>query len=192
MEKHYFLIVILCLSSQLNAQDWTKKDSIWLQKVLSGEERLQLNEETRKAIESGSLLAPDPYIQDQMKMKAAELPIIKSFEGITAPENKNRCVEPHELPVQVYKLYGLDAKDSVPDASRSTRLSSKFVLELKALDVLTPRKATVDDKATLRYGSVGGGVNAEDILRTIFWPSHRAKKRNRKNANAYKTYNNGY
>lgn len=174
----------------LHAQDkWTKQDSLWLQRVLSGNEKIQLNDQTKKAIESGTLLSPDPFLKEQIQMNSIELPIIKSFEGITAPENRRK--QPHELSPQVYKLYGLDAKDSVPDATRSTTFYGKTVLELKTLDVLTPRKATVDDKTTLRYGS-GGSVVAEDVLRTIFWPSHRAKQRNKKKANTAKTYNNGY
>ena len=189
MEKYYFFVIILCLSTSTKAQDWSKKDSIWLQKVLSGEEPLQLNEGTQKAIESGTLLSPDPYIQEQMKISPAEYPIIRSFEGITAPENRRK--QPHELPPAVYKLYGLDAVDSLPDATLSTRLYPKTIVELKALDALTPRKATVDDKAVLRYGA-GGSFNAEDLLRSVFWPSQRAKNRNKKNANAWKTYNDGY
>ena len=189
MEKYYILVFIICMSTQIKAQEWTKKDSLWLKRVLSGEEKLQLNDETKRAIESGTLLSPDLSIQEQMKMNPVEMPIIKSFEGITAPENRKK--QPYELPPPVYKLYGLDAKDSLPDAKRSVTFYGKTIEELKALDKLTPRKATVDDKATLRYG-VGGSVNAEDLLRSIFWPSHRAKQRNRKNANAYKTYNNGY
>ena len=193
MERYYFLLLLLSLQTgaSLYAQDkWTKQDSIWLQRVLSGEEKLQLNDDTKKAIESGNLLSPDPYIKEQMKMKSAELPIMKSFEGITAPESR-RKLKPDELPPPVYKLYGLDAKDSIPDATRSTTLYGKTILELKTLDALTPRKATVDDKTTLRYGA-GGSVVAEDLLRSVFWPSHRAKQRNKKNANAAKTYNNGY
>jgi len=193
MERYYYLLLLLSLQTgvSLYAQDkWTKQDSIWLQRILSGEEKLQLNDDAKKAIESGNLLSPDPYIKEQMKMKSAELPIMKSFEGITAPESR-RKLKPNELPPPVYKLYGLDAKDSVPDAKRSATFYGKTIIELKALDVLTPRKATVDDKTTLRYG-VGGGVNAEDLLRSIFWPSHRAKEKNKKRANAAKTYNNGY
>lgn len=187
MGKYCILIFILYTSTQLKAQEWTAKDSLWLKRVLSGEEKLQLNDETKRAIESGSLLSPDPNIQEQMQMNPMELPIIKSFEGITAPEKKHKQL--HELPPAVYKLYGLDVKDSLPNATRSTTFYGKTIAELKALDKLTPKKATVNDKTTY---SAGSGFSAEDLLRTIFWPSHRAKKRNKKNANAWKTYNNGY
>jgi hypothetical protein len=39
-------------------------------------------------------------------------------------------------------------------------------------------------------GGIGLGVSfsAEDLLRSIFWKSERAKKRNRKHANAWKSY----
>lgn len=191
MKRYYYLILLLEIQTGilLYAQDkWTKQDSLWLQRVLSGNEKIQLNDQTKKAIESGTLLSPDPFIKEQMQMNSIEIPIIKSFEGITAPENRRK--QPHELPPPVYKLYGLDAIDSVPDATRSTIFYEKTTTELKTLHATTPRKATVNDK--ISAGTGGGGFSAEDLLRTIFWPSHRAKQRNKKNANAAKTYNNGY
>jgi hypothetical protein len=169
------------------AQEWTKQDSAWLQRVLSGEEKLQLNEKTRRAIEAGTLISTDPAGR-QMRQSPLEIPIYKSFEGITAPDA--RRVSPHELPSSVYRLYGLEVKDSIPDATRSTRFYGKTIAELKTLDAQTPRKATVNDNSIRPGASVG--FSSEDLLRTIFWPSHRAKKRNAKNANAYKTYNEGY
>lgn len=189
MEKYCILVFIICISTQIKAQEWTKKDSIWLKKILSGEEKLQLNDETKKAIESGTLLSPDPYIKEQMKMGQAELPIMKSFEGITAPESR-RNKNLQELPPPVYKLYGMDQKDSLPEIKRNATFYGEKISEFKTLEKLTPRKATVDDKSTLRYGSTG--FSAEDILRTMFWPSHRAKRRNNKKANSWKSYNNGY
>ncbi|MDR0349420.1 MAG: DUF4858 domain-containing protein [Tannerella sp.] len=191
MKRYYYLLLLLSLHTGLflYAQgEWTKQDSIQLQRVLSGEETFQLNDAAKKAIESGTLLFSDPYGNDQMKMKSAEWPVMKSFEGITAPES-GRKLKPAELPPSVFKLYGMDQKDSLPDATRSTVFYSKTVEELIMLEKLTPRKATVDDKTTLRTGR---GFDAENILRSIFWSSHRAKKRNRKNATAAKTYNNGY
>ena len=190
MEKYYFFVIILCLSTSTKAQDWTKKDSIWLQRVLSGKEPIQLNEDTKKAIESGTLLSPDPQIQEQMKISPAEWPITKTFEGITTLENRKK--QPHELPPGVYKLYGLDATDSLPDATRSMTLYGKTVLELNVLDTLTPQKVIIGDNNDKLLRIMTIHFSAEDALRTIFWPSQRAKNRNKKNANAWKTYNNGY
>lgn len=190
MKCYYSFLLLLSLHSTtlLHAQDkWTKQDSIWLQRVLSGKEKLQLNDDAKKTIESGNLLSPDPYTKEQMKMKSAELPIMKSFEGITAPELKHK-LKPDELPPPVYKLYGMDLKDSLPDVTRSTFFDRKTTAELKRLYGIPP----LDPSNKILIRLIVVKFDSEDIMRTIFWPSHRAKKRNKKNANTWKTYNNGY
>ena len=153
--------------------------------MLNGTEHIQLNEETKKAIESGTLIR-NPATLRQMKISPAELPISHSFEGIAVPELQRK--QPPELPPAVYRLHLLTQKDTLPEVSKATKLSAATITELKMLDATTYKKATVDDPFTIRSGG-GGSVSFEDILRTIFWPSHRAKQRNAKNANAWKTYN---
>jgi len=188
MRKYYCLFFVFFLGSRwvIFSQELTAEDSLWIQRVQNGTENIRLNEATRKAIESGTLIR-DPFSTKQLKTNPSEMPIVKSFENITMPENRPK---PQELPVSVYKIYvkNVNIKDSLPVIRKdATGFNAKMLEELKALDLLTPRKATVDDPFTIRSG--GGGFDAEGILRSIFWPSHRAKKRNAKNANAWKTYN---
>ena len=188
MRKYYCLVFIVLLSPTMAvySQEWTAEDSLWIQRVRNGTETIRLNVETQKAIESGTLIR-DPFTTKQLKAYPSEMPIVKSLEGITAPENKHK---PQDLPLSVYKIYvqNLNFKDSLPlIRQEAISLSAKQIEGLKALDVLTPRKATVDDPSTLRSGSTS--TSFEDFLRSIFWPSHRAKKRDAKNANAWKTYN---
>ena len=191
MRKYYCLFFIVFVGSRLviYSQELTVEDSLWIQRVRNGTENIRLNEATRKAIESGTLIR-DPLSTKQLKVNPSEMPIVKSFEGITMPENR---LKPQDLPASVYKIYVHNRylqyqKDSLPVIRQEAiGYNAKMMEELKALDLLTPRKATVSDPATIRSG--GGGFDAEGILRSIFWPSHRAKKRNAKNANAWKTYN---
>ena len=166
MSKYNCLFYIIVLNSGIviYAQEWTAQDSVWLKRILNGTEKIQLNDATRKAIESGALIH-NPMEAKQLKASPKEFPIIESFEGITAPESNSK--HPSELPPAVYQLQILNPKDSIP------------VINRHAITFNVP---------TIRSGG-GGGFSAEDILRTIFWPSHRAKKRNAKNANAWKTYN---
>ena len=169
------------------SQEWTAEDSLWIKRVQDGTETIRLNEATRKAIESGTLIR-DPMISKQLQYSPSEMPIHKSFEGITAPVNKPK---PQELPVSVHIIYvqNLNMKDSLLVINKEAfSLSAKQIEDLKNLEKLTPRKATVDDPFTIRSGA-SGSFSIEDIARSIFWPSHRAKKRNAKNANAWKTYN---
>jgi hypothetical protein len=183
MWKFYLLLFMWLLPfAGIRAQEWTKEDSVWLQRVLSGKESLQLNEETRRAIEAGTLIAT-PETKMPLRESPSQLPIIKSFEGLTAPDSR---LEPHKLPPSVFRQYDMGVTDTVTEIPRNMPMSKNNVAGLKALDRLTPRKATVDDPATLRYGAKA--FSAEDILRSLFRPSHRAKKRNAKQADAWKTY----
>ena len=82
MQMYRLLLIgmLICLGgrSYVSAQQWTKKDSIWLQNVLSGKEKLELNPETKKAIESGELINLDDA--SKMQMAPAEpLPTTKDF-----------------------------------------------------------------------------------------------------------------
>ena len=182
MKRYYYLFFVMALkfgavSYAQESQEWTTQDSLWLQRVLDGTEKIQLNEKTQKAIEAGTFIH-DPTSVKQMKINPAKLPIIQLFEGITAPESQHR--QPHELTVSVYGLSVVEQKDPLPDVSRATALHSRIVDDFKML-------------GTRGEGTSGSGASvsfsAEDGLRTIFWPSHRAKKRNAKHANAWKTYN---
>ncbi|MDR0757843.1 MAG: hypothetical protein LBF85_08360 [Tannerella sp.] len=98
-----------------------------------------------------------------------------------------------ELPPYIYILDGLGAADTLQGAStkisRHATATTNSVVILKQLDVLTPRESavTVSNRTAIRSGSISG--NAEDVLRYIFWSSHRAKMRNRKHATAWRTYN---
>jgi len=180
----FFFIIVWNSGMIIYAQEWTEQDAIWLQRVLNGTEKIQLNEATRKAIESGTLIH-DPMVAKQLKSSPKEFPIIESLEGIASPESHHKL--PSDLPPSVYRLDILNQKVSLPDISNATKLNAAIIHDLKMLDAVTHRKETVNDPFTIRPG--GGGVSFEDILRTLFWPSHRAKMRNAKNANAWKTYN---
>ncbi|MDR1103636.1 MAG: DUF4858 domain-containing protein [Tannerella sp.] len=189
MKKRSFIFMLLlirisvCLCAQ---EEWTPQDSAWLQRVLSGEEKLQLNEETLKAIQSGTLISTDHPGELRLKPGGGELPILKLFEDVAKRDTDSPS--PADLPPFVYLRYLPPLKDSPAKGNTFTAISSRTLAELKALDALTPRRATVNDPSTIRSG-VNGSFSAESILRTLFWPDHRARIRNARNADAYKTYN---
>ena len=64
MHKQLLIVMLICLkgADYISAQQWTKKDSVWLQNVLSGKEKLELNPETMKAIQSGSFINLDENV----------------------------------------------------------------------------------------------------------------------------------
>ena len=67
MHKQLLIVMLICLkgADYISAQQWTKKDSVWLQNVLSGKEKLELNPETMKAIQSGSFINGNPVTHPQ-------------------------------------------------------------------------------------------------------------------------------
>ena len=187
--NYLFLLVVLNSGITLYAQEWTVQDSIWLQRVLEGNEKIRLNEQTLKAIESGTLIRDPSLLPKEFKTSPSEMPIIRSIEDIK-PSELPQPIQPLNLPVAVYHIYVLQQPVNLPTINKEAyTFSEKTIIELKTIDALTPRKATVDDPSTLRTPSGGVSVNYEDILRTLFWPSHRAKKRNAQKANAWKNYN---
>ena len=58
MKEQIILILIFLLESNCVEAQWEKKDSLWLQDVLSGKEKLKLNPETMQAIKSGTFIKP--------------------------------------------------------------------------------------------------------------------------------------
>ena len=176
MRKYYCLFFAVFLGSHwaIYSQELTVEDSLWIQRVQDGTENIRLNEATRKAIEAGTLIR-DPLSTKQFKTNPSEMPIIKSFEGMTMPENRPK---PQDMSIAVYKIYvqNLNLKDSVPAIGQGA----------------TGFGAVYGGSEEIGKGvgvGVSIGFDMENILRTIFWPSHRAKKRNAKNANAWKIYN---
>ena len=172
----FVLFIILKSGTTLYAQEWKVSDSIWLNRILNGTETIRLNDETRKAIESGTFIRNSNVVR-QLYNNPIEIQIIKSFEDIEKP--KSRSILPGDVHVGVYKIYVLDQQDVLP------------VIRKEATTV----RSGVGNNSN-RSNRLGAGIvvnfSAENVLRTIFWPSHRAKMRNAKRANAWKTYNEGY
>lgn len=81
MHKQIFIVMLICLRGvdYISAQQWTKKDSVWLQNVLSGKEKLELNPETMKAIQSGSFINLDEPASNMKISPVTPLPILKDF-----------------------------------------------------------------------------------------------------------------
>ena len=211
MKKSLYLFLIIILNSgiTLYAQEWTVQDSIWLQRILEGNEKIRLNEQTLKAIESGTLIRDPSLLPKEFKTHPLEMPIIRSFEDIKSSESP-QPIQPLDLPVAVYHIYvlqqpvNLSTGSNIPQhpVKQPTVSNGSLTFNVKKhtfLDLKIPDALNLGDPPPLRLpdGSVSGGgnggasvsANFEDMLRTLFWPSHRAKKRNAQNANAWKNYN---
>ena len=107
MRKQLFIVMLICLrgADYMSAQQWTKKDSAWLQNVLSGKEKLELNPETMKAIQSGSLINLDEPTSEMKMAPVTPLPILKDFTEYIQTDSTNRKKAPKDLPPGVFWLY---------------------------------------------------------------------------------------
>ena len=83
-------------------QTWTAKDSLWLQRVLAGQDTVRLDPEVKRAIERGELINAEPVGTPQMAPHA-DPPITKDFsEYIGTDQNPHRKVPLNKLPPQVF------------------------------------------------------------------------------------------
>ncbi len=169
--KRTIILILCCIhnTSLLYAQ-WTEKDSLWLQDVLSGKEQIKLNPEVLKEIEEGTLINMDIISpKEQMKSTPSEMPLAKDFTEFVKPGNAEHMPDdPWAIPPAVFMRYGMD----IP------LLEDKF------------SKAAISIPQSIRANAARpSGLSFNDLLQNFFDPSFRAKQRNRKNANAWKNYN---
>ena len=128
MRKQLFIVMLICLrgADYMSAQQWTKKDSVWLQNVLSGKEKLELNPETMKAIQSGSLINLDEPASEMKMAPVTPLPILKDFTEYIQTDSTNRKKAPKDLPprtcLPVFSGYTLRLPER---CCRSTKICSK-------------------------------------------------------------------
>ena len=107
MHKQLLIVMLICLRGidYVSAQQWTKKDSVWLQNVLSGKEKLELNPETMKAIQSGSFINLDEPASDMKMSPVSPLPILKDFTEYIQADSTKRKKALKDLPPGVFWLY---------------------------------------------------------------------------------------
>ena len=164
--KIVFLIYISTIQLT-HAQIWTKKDSLWLQRVKSGEEQIQLNEQTKQAIKNGSFLNTDP-IGRQKISKSTLLPIQDDFSEYIHPEFKRPLKSYKDVPPAVFLRMDLETKPLMKSEIRAFEISENIRKEMEAY----------------QKGKISFSV--DDVLKHIFMPSERRKKKNRKRAAAFK------
>jgi hypothetical protein len=165
------------------AQEWSKEDSIWLQKVLEGKEELIINEATKKAIEEGRLIAPS-------RMKETDLDLNKDFDNTGVPDDSRiRGIDPYSMPPAVFALYVLymEKMDSI------YQIKSLIITadERKMLESLLPT-GTLQSFYFNTKGYMPGFGRVHDfnhMLSMVFSSHYRQLYRNSKNATAYKNYN---
>ncbi|MDR0574264.1 MAG: hypothetical protein LBG96_09595 [Tannerella sp.] len=184
MAKRFYIFCIFIISSCgfAGAQEWSKEDSIWLINILEGKINLEINKDTKKAIEDGRLIIPSWMNKEENKYG---IEMIKDFEHKVNDSLRMHSVDPYSMPPAVYAMYVLymEKMDSIYE-SRTLMLSAE---ERNKLEEAMPPSA----RNRFYYNEQVGGIGNLDfnhILCMIFSPSYRQKMHNKKNAISYKNY----
>jgi hypothetical protein len=201
MKRILLMLAISVSSGELLFAQWTKEDSTWLGNVLSGKEELHLNQETLKAIRSGTLLnigapATKPF------MSPSETPILRDFDLTSTTDSALFMRLPGELdpdamePYLYFKYFFMFAK--LPPIKEKKVIPG---FDLHGVNLRKGALSPTDPRAGVNIlnGSQGGSsISAGAVvsgdfqaaITSILSPSYRRRLYNRKNANAWKTYNN--
>ncbi|MDR1344665.1 MAG: DUF4858 domain-containing protein [Tannerellaceae bacterium] len=174
MGKRILLLVVFCTQyAESVYSQWTREDSVWLQDVLSGKKELRLNKDVLKAIESGTLINTDggnSLLNYEPNPSSLNSLISKDFSEYLMPLENGKAINSFNIPPSVFMLMDLN----VP--------GPKYKINEAAFNI--PQSAK---KGPVRT-TFGVSLSFDDALKYIFMPSERAKIRNRKNANAWKSY----
>lgn len=161
--RYCYLLILVYPFFQVEVAygQWTRKDSVWLQNVLSGKDTLRLNPETMRAIQSGSFLTPEPPVSPMLSAPTALL-ILKDFsEYIDVEEGQKMALK--DLPPGVFWLTGRDLPLPYKVNHATYRIAPGSLVR-------------------------GSGVSFSHVLSMAFSPYYRQMEHNRKHAVAYKTY----
>lgn len=163
MHKQLLIVMLICLkgADYISAQQWTKKDSVWLQNVLSGKEELKLNPETMKAIQSGSLINSGRPASEMQLAPSGPLPILKDFTEYIRPDSTRRKIALKDLPPGVFWLYAPPPGKIIPvyqnmlEAWKKDPLNRSHNTGLVSFDAgeLTSRKAYIHRHNAKRDGT---------------------------------------
>ncbi|MDR1203362.1 MAG: DUF4858 domain-containing protein [Tannerellaceae bacterium] len=205
MDKRFILLLYICVhqTGSLYAQ-WTKKDSVWLEDILSGKEQLRLNPETMEAIRSGNLINTNKPFTELLAAPPI-LPISKDFDLQPTDTTSEKTIDYSKMPPAVLALYKKElmlhpdtAEILQKGAFSMPDLRDKNRIQVGNSPVSVAVQATNVYNNQVKDGQKRGGFvlatritfSLNDILMGIFSKTERAKRRNKKRANAWKYYNN--
>ncbi|MDR1381882.1 MAG: hypothetical protein LBJ47_10465 [Tannerella sp.] len=179
-----FCFSVTVASGWMNAQEWSREDSLWLRNVIESNEEIQINEETKKAIEEGRLIMPS-WMRDA-ENRVNKVDILKDFNDSGKMDSvRFQSIDPYSMPPAVFALYVLymNKIDSI-NASMTCMLTAE---EQKNIESFLPPEAR---RGVFVSGTTGGigGLNFNHLLSMAFSPSYRRLAHNSKHATAYKNY----
>lgn len=159
--------MLICLNGTDYAYaQWTKKDSVRLQDILSGKEKLQLDSETMKAIQSGTLINTDKPVGTMKMAPAASVPFYKDFSSyVHRADTGMKVADYRSMPPALFMKYG-----------------PQYVEELRVFKIMR-------QQIRQEFPKSGGGVLRFSVA-DLTSRKHYVHKRNSKRSGTWKNYNN--
>lgn len=198
--KYITYTLFVCLFPAIVHAQWTEADSLHLQELLSGKEKIRLNPEFQQAIENGTFLSTDQP-SAPMVSSPLQLPITSDFSEYIQCDTFRLKANCDSLTPAAYLLQNFKHPPSLSVRKQAYTTSNPLIRrgeirfgKLPVYGKITTGNLFLEE---VKDGQHRGGFLAtiridfsmEDILETIFWKSARAKKRNRKRENTWKFYN---
>lgn len=170
MSRSLLLFILFCIygTHTVRAQ-WTAKDSLWLEGILSGKDTLRLNPETMDAIRGGTFLNREKHNTPMMEA-SPEMPLIKDFKEYLQLKDSTRegRIAISQLPAYIFlRFYN-------PEMPRARyEVSEQF-----------------DDyvRSALDSYKTSAGHDFVHVLNMAFSPEYRQWVRNQKRAQSLKYY----
>ena len=195
MTQRVSLSILLCTLAALTAQaQWSKQDSLRLQQLLNGEEELIINKEAVKSIHFD--FKPTKDAIQGSPMISQDKPWMKFLDAL--PRNfgdTTQWIKPQYVRFTPYTPYTRWDEDPVNDPiiTNEKELKISMVLNVNSAikyDVREQRVILTGKNNNAIQVSVGATYtfDAEKLLYENLTTRGRAIKRNRKHANAWKSY----
>lgn len=103
--QQILLCIMFLMDSYYSEAQLDKKDSIWLQKVISGKEKIELNQETLRSIQSGTLINMGASKETLRVAPKSKFQISKDFSKYAKKDNSLRKINWESMAPGVFWLY---------------------------------------------------------------------------------------
>lgn len=181
-KRMYLLLILYLLGMGTTYAQWTKKDSLRLDRILSGKEEFHVNKEALKDLDLTTPLG-EPDFTKAKPMMSLESPSLKIINTLPKVSRSKNFAYPQ-------MSFGRDSTQVVCRIIRPYNISTKYnddPIPIVKTSIMS-RAKPYNRNAQNPNMSLGVSFSMEDLLESVFWKSARAKKHNAKNANAWKTY----
>lgn len=189
MKKRIGITILLCSLGVLTTYaQWSRQDSVKLRRFLSGDEEIKLNDRAVKSIRFGLPKEQLPNLDPIMSMDKPSLKFNEELPDIFSDSLAKYRVRPTLRPYNIFTRYNEDPIHA-PDNCFSRSWASKlFHNTNNEFDVRMQRVSAGRRSDDVKGFGVGYSFSMEDVLQQLFSKKGRARLRNAKNANAWKTY----